>query len=281
VTTSGATGQLPPGSPGAQLLGATPLNPERSRSFSAGFTASPFDGFNIQADAYQIKLRKRILDGGSYSGAQAIAAFLANGREVPATSTLSAVSASYLTNGADTRTRGLDVNATYRVEITSTSKIIFDAAANFNKTVIQDIKVNRLGRAVLNLQQIAFLTTAQPRNAQVFGGTWSNSNLSVGLHGQRYGKIFDQMTFQEGPSAFSSSVFQPFTGKSRTLVNLAVDYRVTPKLTLSAGGNNILNTYPTKVPELARYFGQALYDRYAQQIGFDGAFYYVRLGYRF
>lgn len=278
VTTSGATGQLPPGSPGAILLGATPLNPERSRSISAGVTIRPAKAFNVQIDAYQILLRDRILDGGSYSGSAAVAAFLANGRTLPDGYTLSAVSASYLTNAANTRTRGLDINATWRVDLGADSKIVFDLAANFNDTQIQSIKTNALGRSVLNAQQIAFLTTAQPRNSQVIGFTWSNPRASVALHAQRYGSIFDQMTYQQGANAFSTSVFQPFRASPITLVNLAADYKLTQRINVTVGGNNIFNAYPTKVPELAQYFGQALYDRYAQQTTFNGGFYYIRLG---
>jgi iron complex outermembrane recepter protein len=278
VTTSGATGQLPPTSPGAQLLGATPLRPERSRSLSFGFTARPLDRLSIQVDAYKIILRDRILDGGSYSGAQAVAAYLANGRSLPDGYTLSAVSASYLTNAADTRTRGLDINANWRVDLTANSKVVFDVAANFNDTKIERIKLNSLGNQVLNAQQIAFLTTAQPHSTQIAGFTWSNPRWSVALHGQRYGHIFDQMTYQQGANAFSTSVFQPFRAAPITVVNLAVDYKVNRRVDLAVGGNNIFNTYPTKVPTLAQYYGQALYDRYAQQTTFNGGFYYIRLG---
>lgn len=278
VTTSGATGQLPPGSPGAILLGATPLNPERSRSISAGVTSRPAKTLNIQIDAYQILLRDRILDGGSYSGTSAVAAFLANRRTLPDGYTLSAVSASYLTNASNTRTRGLDVNATWRVDLGENSKIVFNLAANFNDTQIQSIKTNALGRSVLNAQQIAFLTAAQPRNSQVIGFTWSNPRASVALHARRYGSIFDQMTYQQGASAFSTSVFQPFRAAPIAMVNLAVDYKLTQRINVAVGGNNILNSYSTKVPELAQFFGQALYDRCAQQTTFNGGFYYIRLG---
>jgi hypothetical protein len=58
----------------------------------------------------------------------------------------------------------------------------------------------------------------------------------------------------------------------------AVDYKLNDRINVAVGGNNILNAYPTKVPELAQFFGQALYDRYAQQSTFNGGFYYIRLG---
>ena len=278
VTTSGATGELPANSAGAQLLGATPLRPERSRSISLGATFRPVSAFNLQVDAYQIILRDRILDGGAHSGAAALAAFTANGLTVPAGSSLSAISASYLTNAADTRTRGIDINGTWRVDLTQNSHLTFDLAANFNSTTIERIKTSTLGRSVLNTQQIAFLTTAQPKNAQVFGFTLYEPKFTYALHAQRYGSIFDEMTYQQGANAFSTSVFQPFRAASITVVNVALDYKVSRRVDLTIGANNLLDTYPTKVPTLAQYYGQALYDRYAQQTTFNGGFYYLKVG---
>ena len=131
---------------------------------------------------------------------------------------------------------------------------------------------------MLNTQQIAFLTTAQPKNAQVFGFTLYEPKFTYALHAQRYGSIFDEMTYQQGANAFSTSVFQPFRAASITVVNVALDYKVSRRVDLTIGANNLLDTYPTKVPTLAQYYGQALYDRYAQQTTFNGGFYYLKVG---
>ncbi|MBS0961247.1 TonB-dependent receptor plug domain-containing protein [Acetobacter thailandicus] len=281
VTTTGATGQLPPSSPGARLLGATPLKPERSINYTLGFVLHPRRNLDISVDAYQIDIRDRILDGGTYSGAQAIAAYEANGRTLPSNVQLSGVSASYLTNGASTRTRGVDITGRYKLDLRQNGNLTLDAALNLNETSIKSIGTNSLGRSLLNAQQIAYLTTASPRNVLIFGGTWNVSRWSIDVHEMRYGHIFDQMTIQQGTNAYSSSIFQPYNQHARFLTNLAVSYRATDRLTLTVGANNLFNTYPNKVPYAASYYGQVKYDRYSQQIGINGGFYYANASYRF
>ena len=280
VTTTGATGELAPYSAGAKLLGATPLKPERSTNITAGFTLHPVSNLDMAVDGYQIDIRDRILDGGTYSGAEAIEAFAANGRTLPLGTSTSAVSASYLTNAASTRTRGVDITSNYRIDVGRYGRVILDASLNLNESKIRRIDSNAYGRSLLNLQQIAYLTTDSPHNTTVIGGRWTLAKWSVALHEQRYGHIFDEMTFQQGPQAYSSSVFQPYTLRPRYLTNLAVSYQITPRLTATVGANNLFDEYPNKVPVLARYYDEALYDRYAQQIGFDGGFYYLSLSIR-
>lgn len=281
VTTTGATGQLPPNSPGARLLGATPLKPERSINYTVGFVLHPRHNLEVAVDAYQIDIRDRILDGGTYSGAQAIAAYAANGRTLPSNVQLSGVSASYLTNGASTRTRGVDITGKYKINLEQNGDLVLDAALNLNETNIKSIGTNALGKSLLNAQQIAYLTTASPKNILIFGGTWTVKRWSVDVHEMRYGHIFDQMTIQQGANAYSSSIFQPYNQHERFLTNIAVSYRATDRLTVTVGANNLFNTYPNKVPYAASYYGQVKYDRYSQQIGINGGFYYANIAYRF
>ncbi|MBB2203052.1 TonB-dependent receptor plug domain-containing protein [Gluconacetobacter tumulisoli] len=281
VTTTGATGELPPNSPGARLLGASALKPERSTNVTAGFVLHPLHDFDIAVDAYQLDIRDRILDGGTYSGAMAIAAYEANGRTLPSNVALSGVSASYLTNGASTRTRGVDITGNYRIDLKSHGRLVVDAALNLNETSIRHIGTNTLGRSLLNAQQVAYLTTDAPRNVLIFGGTWTQGRWSVSLHEMRYGHIFDQMTIQQGTNAYSTSVFAPYTLHPRFITNLSVSYSPAERWTVTVGANNLFNTYPNHVPYAATYYNQTHYDRYAQQIGFNGGFYYSNVSYRF
>jgi iron complex outermembrane receptor protein len=280
VTTSGATGELAPNSPGAKVLGATALKPEKSTNITAGFVLRPIKAFEITVDAYQIDIKDRILDGGTYSGAVALAAYAAAGRTLPAGTSPTAVSASYLTNAADTRTQGVDIAMTYRKSLGDMGALVLDASLNLNQTSIQRIGANAFGRTLLNTQQIGYLTTDAPKNVSIIGGTWNVGKYTVVAHEIRYEGLLDQMTFQDGPNAFSSSVFQPYYMRPSYLTNVSFGYHFTDRLTASVGANNLFDTYPNKTPPLVHYFGQALYDRYAQQIPFNGGYYFVRLAYR-
>jgi iron complex outermembrane receptor protein len=280
VTTSGATGELAPNSAGAKVLGATPLKPENSLNYTAGLVLRPTNAWSFTADFYQIEIDNRILDGGTYSGAQALAAYAAAGRTLPIGTSASAVSASYLTNAANTRTQGLDLNTSYRLGLGDWGNLVLDASVNFNQTNILKIGTNALGRTLLNAQQIGYLTTDDPQNSWIVGGTWNVNRFTVNIHEQGYGRLTDQMTYQTGPNAFSSSVFQTYYMRAASLTNASLTYHATDRLNLTIGGDNVFNIYPNKVPVLAQYYGQALYDRYAQQIPFNGGYYYISLAYK-
>jgi len=280
VTTTGATGELAPDSAAAKILGAPALKPEDSLNITGGIVLRPAPNTDISIDAYNIWIDNRILDGGTYSGAEALAAYAAIGRSLPAGTNPAQVSASYLTNAANTRTDGLNLSIAHRRDLGPWGKLTLDASLNLNETEITHIGVNAFGRTLLNLQQIGYLTTDAPKNVAVFGGTWTIDRFVVSLHEQRYGGLTDQMTFQQGANAFSTSLFATYHMNPGYLTNLVVDYHLTGSITLTVGADNLFNAYPNKVPTLAQDYGQALYDRYAQQISFDGGYYFARIAFK-
>ena len=110
---SSANGQLAPTSRAAQLLGAQALKPEYSTNATGGIVLTPLSHFYVSADVYQINIRDRIVEGGNYSGDQAVDALTDGGVTLPSGIPNSAVSAFYFTNGAHTRTQGFDLSADY------------------------------------------------------------------------------------------------------------------------------------------------------------------------
>lgn len=94
-------------SPAAIALGAEPLRPEKSTSYSAGVVLTPLAGLALTVDAYQIKLKDRIAITGTLTGGVVSAILVANGQSPD-------ISAQCFTNAIDTKTRGIDVVATYR-----------------------------------------------------------------------------------------------------------------------------------------------------------------------
>ncbi len=110
-----ALGLLAANSPAAKMLGADELQPEKSTSFNLGLVLSPWENVGLNIDAYQISIRDRIVDSATYSGQEAIDALAAAGISLPASA--STVSTHYLANGADTRTRGVDITGHYLVAL--------------------------------------------------------------------------------------------------------------------------------------------------------------------
>jgi iron complex outermembrane receptor protein len=279
VSPTTAGGQLAVNSDAARKLGALPLRPEKSRSYNLGLVVEPLDNLHLTLDAYRIDIRDRIVQGGTYSGAAAIAALTAAGISLP--SGLSSVSASYFANGVDTRTQGVDLVASYPVNLGGAGRIDWDASANINNTRVTRVGVDGNGKTLLNAQQVGYLTTATPKNKLIVGAAWTLDPWGVSLHATRYGRTATEATFYSGPNIYSTSVFNHIENAPKTVVDLEVRYAVTRRLQLAAGANNLFNVYPSKVPAISRYLGVYQYDTASAQIPFNGGYYYLRAGYRF
>ncbi|MDI9792900.1 TonB-dependent receptor, partial [Pseudomonas aeruginosa] len=95
--------------------------------------------------------RDRIVDGATYSGQPAIDALRAGGISIPAG--LTQVSTHYMTNGADTRTHGLDLTASYLTRLGEWGQIDWRLGANVNRTKLVRNHRGRNGQPLLNDQQ--------------------------------------------------------------------------------------------------------------------------------
>lgn len=238
---------------------------------------NPLPRLHINVDAYTISIKHRIVDGGYASGARAIAAYTAAGVNTSGfAGDESAVSTNYFTNGANTRTTGLDITARYDTDFGRFGKVDWDAAVNFNHTKVKDIAQTGEGNPVLNTQQISLMSTENPSNKLIFGGRWTLGKWDVAVHEIRYGHTTSNLTFVSGPNAFSTTEFYHQINRPRFVTNLEVGYQVLPQLHLALGGNNIGNAYPSRVPSFTADYNNNLYDTLSQQLSEEGGFYYLR-----
>lgn len=274
-----ASGLIAIESPAATLLGAPPLRPEESTNYSVGLVSQPITDLYLTADAYQIDIRRRIVTGSTYTGPVAIAAITQAGYTVPGG--LSSVSASVFTNGATTLTRGIDLTGSYVTDLGSAGRIHWSLAVNFNSTEVTAIARGLTGKPLLNLPQIAFLTTATPKDRYILGATWTKDRWRVDLQETRYGSTANQVMYYTGPLALSTTQFLYFVNEPKYVTNLDVTYNLTQRLSISAGARNLFNVYPNKLPPNNAFSGAAQWDVNSASIDFNGGFYYTRLDYRF
>jgi iron complex outermembrane recepter protein len=276
-TPTGASGILAVDSVAAKALGAAPLKPEKSDNYSVGFVLNPAPLLNFSVDAYRISIRDRIVVGGAYSGQQALDAFNEQGIGLPGGLILSAISAQYLSNAADTRTDGLDVSGDYLMKLGNAGDLRWSLAANINKTEIQKIYRDRNGNLLLNDQQQSYLTSNTPDSKVVFGAHWTGVKWSVNLSETRFGNATSVLTYQSGPNANSSTVFDAVEQTPKYRTDLQVARELVPGVRLSLGANNLFDAKPTALPPITRYLGVAIYDINIQGIGINGGFYYAAL----
>lgn len=280
VSPASVAGLLAANSSAARLIGAQPLQSEKSTNYNIGFVLTPVPGLHLTLDAYQIDIRNRIVEGGTASGADAIAALEAAGLSVPSSVPASAVSASYFTNGASTRTRGIDLTGTYHTGFGRFGQVDWDLGMNINTTSVTHVATGANGKPELNAQQIAWLSTSTPKNKIIVGGTWHLDKWGVSLHETRYGSTSSEETYFSGPNAFSTTQFLHFENAARYITDVEVRYDVTKKFQIAVGANNLFNVYPSKLPYEAQLEG-AQYDAFASTTGVNGGFYYARARYVF
>jgi iron complex outermembrane receptor protein len=246
--------------PVAKLLGATPLRPEESVNQSAGLVFE-HGRLSLSADAYRIRVTDRIALSSNFTGA-AVTNLLAAAGYPNITST------SFLTNAADTDTRGAEVTVRYQQPLESFGKLTATFGAMWNKS-----EFDRVARApkpltdlgvttpLFDLSQQVRYTSGLPRDKFVLSLDWVWKKLSVNLTNIRYGEYefvgFTSLTPSRiaavtpgfryrlaptDPVSTSSQVIQQFDAKIVT--DLEVTFRVTPRLSVSVGANNLFDVYP-------------------------------------
>jgi len=281
--------QLAPNSPGARLVGIDGLKPEASTNLSAGLVFNPQSNLAITLDAYQIKIRDRIVGSGSLYGSggavnspAVIAAILANGNVLDPTVVQTGIN--IFSNAVNTRSRGLEFVATLNSNYGSSGKVDWSLAANYNR--VQVIKINQAPaqlqpQTLLDRTAISDLETASPRVRVNLGALWRSGAWTVNLREAIYGKA-TELQSSDGATYYETKV------KPTAITDLEVSYQLGKSWTLSAGANNLFNQYPDKVNGDLLAEQRANLDNAAVTIypsfspfGINGGYYYLRAGFKF
>ncbi len=250
---------LPPTHPGAMLKGGEELKPEKSVNISAGIVFNVGD-LAVTTDYYHIKVKDRIaltsnlpLDNNDRQ--TLIAA------NVPDASSFTSVR--FFTNDFDTTTQGIDVVATYPMEIFG-GDTTFTLAGNWNQT-----EVTKFNPAIINSKRVTQLEESLPSfrsslTADHLRGPWRF------LTRLRY--YDDFVEFHANTDAFR------IDASERLLVDAEASYTFKLGVTLAAGAENLFDTFPTKNPHKGKTGSK--YPE-SSPYGFDGGFYYLKASYAF
>ncbi|NVN09926.1 TonB-dependent receptor [Nguyenibacter vanlangensis] len=282
VSPTGATGDLAVNSAAARLLGAVPLKPERSTNASGGIVLEPVDGFHVAVDVYQINIRDRIVAGGNYEGAIAEQAIALTGATLPTGLQSNDVSATYFSNGASTRTQGLDITADYLFRLRQYGNLDLSLGLNLNRTRLHHLAKDANGNPLLSAQGIGYLTNASPRSKIILDAYWTIGNWDINLRQTRYGQTVDDVSYEDqAPAAlrYSNTQFYQFVNTPRWLTDLEVGYRLSRRWHVAVGANNIFNVRPRRMPLITSYLGNSYYDANSSGVPITGGYYYGRINF--
>jgi iron complex outermembrane receptor protein len=267
------TKQLSANDPRLSAIGIPQPKPEMSWNYSIGLTGKAGKNFIFTLDAYQIDVNDRII----------ISEILQVGPSIPILQTVFPASTgikeiAFFTNHVDTRTHGIDLVLSYKSNLTSSKKLSLSGAFSFNKTVINNEKAPPAllqNGALIPVRLIDTLSagvikTGLPQQKIIGSIEYTTNKLNLTLRMTYFGKV----TAWEKPPGLPHRS-QTFGG--RTLTDLLGSYKITSKLQITLGANNLFSVYPDKVnPNFATYNnGQVPYSRSGLQFGFNGRYTYL------
>ncbi len=244
-------GTIPSTNRAAELVGGKALDAETSKNFTSGFTFR-IRNVNLTVDLYDIRMSDRLALSQDFAlTAEQKDELLKAG----VTSAANLQEFRFFTNDFDTTTQGVDFVVTVPVPngtLTGIYNRTRTTVTDFNPVTLDDLRIKELEE---NLpKQRGALTVIQSITDR-----WSALGR-VGFFG----------------GWFDSEDDATYTGK--TLLDLETSYTASSGLTLTIGAQNILNTYPDENPN-ALDIG----NKYSQfsPFGFNGAYWYSKIGYSF
>ena len=248
---------LPPTNPISVQKGGVPLEPEESTNLTAGFIASlgPID---LTVDYFNIEVEDRIaLTTTQVLTPQDIADLLALG----IVDAQSFTGVRFFTNDFDTTTEGFDIVATSSAELfggdtdfSLTYNYTDTTVDSFNPDIIGDTRVRQLED---NLPDTRFTFSASHLQGDFRG------LLRVNYFGDYYEAHLDDGTL-------------PIEAGSEVTVDVELGYNFTDSLSLTLGGQNVLDEFPDINPWASIVGAQY---PVTSPMGFNGGFWYLRANY--
>jgi iron complex outermembrane receptor protein len=261
------TGTFPVGSAAAQSLGATPLKAEKSRNYSLGVLLQPAKNLTATIDLYQIDVDHRILFSGNLVLPTALQSQLA------ATGVL-ASAARYFTNAVDTRTRGVDVVTTYRVDWQRAGRTDLSLGYNHNRNSVRSVAANpavltQNNLTLIDAQTLGRATVAAPESKLALGADHSVGRWAVRTTATRYGSFVVPQNTAALNQTYGAAWVLDLSG------SVKVD-----RWTFTAGADNLTNRYPDPTTSAGNLNTNGIF-RYSNfsPFGFNGRFYYAKANY--
>lgn len=250
-----------PGSRIGQALGAPELEPETSVNFSAGVTAD-FGNFGLSVDAFRIDVDDRIIVSERNFGFE--------NTILAATGIPNVTDVAVFTNGADTRTEGVEFVGTWSGNA-GPGELDLSLAYALAETEVRAVKQASSfvpGYVVLGVEERNTIETAAPKDRLVGSAGYTLGRLGLLARATRQGETTRIFNFGGG--------FEPEqTYGAKTQLDLEASWQVNDAIEVAAGGNNVLDEYPDRSVADIAYFDALPYD-VLSPIGINGTYWYVR-----
>ncbi len=253
-------------SPVTKGFGINALNEEKAVNASLGFTVTK-GNFTATIDGYMINVNDRIVLTGYFDATSL-------GLNVDA--------AQFFVNGADTKTKGLDVVLAWKKKFDENT-LGATLTGNINNMEITEVKNGSLDeQTFFGERDKAFLLASAPESKFGLNLTYDRKWFNAGLSFTRFSevKLLDYQMLEDVAdyASFADQIASATdTYSAKMVTDLTFGFKLSKSFKLTVGGNNIFNIYPDQQDDWVEAGGY--WD--AVQMGFSGAYYYSRLGFTF
>lgn len=255
----------PPTDPLSSFYGGQELEPEDSTSYAFGGVYENGALF-ITVDYYNIEVTDRITQSSQISVlAEDYDALRALGVVNP--ELISAVT--YFANDFDTTTQGIDIVASYSMQIFDAADTNFNLAYNWNETSVDDFNVE-----TTNLGKVRRLEEGAPEHRGTFTVSQSWDAVSVFVRANYFGEYFAVHADDAAEGGWNTTADSAFT------FDVEATYFVNDSLSVSAGANNLFDQEAEKLgSDSFGVVGGVFYE--SGPFDYNGGFYYVKANYNF
>ncbi|WP_461105334.1 TonB-dependent receptor [Spirosoma koreense] len=263
----------PTNSTAARVLGIKGLKQENSRTYGLGLTYQPSRGFEVTVDAYQVDVDNRIFQTSFFNASE-----VGNNYD----EVIGGGEAQFFVNGANVRSRGIELVGNYTQSLSRTKSFTYSLAAIFSKNTVLSRKTLDLNVANLTPDQVVgkYLSrdvigqfeTGTPRTKLIGSVMYRQGKWDAMIRGTYFGQITSLSISADDKGNYYDQTFS-----AQTIVDLSLGYTLNPNVKFSIGGSNILDKYPQILRPENRGF--TLYSSYQQ--GSNGAYYYGRVLFNF
>ena len=260
------TGVVPSTSAVAVARGGEALQPEKSINYSAG-TVIERGPFTFTVDYFRIDIADRVALAQEIELTEPeILTLLAEG--IPEARNFAVFR--FFLNDFSTTTQGIDLISTLALGRTT-----FSGVFNYTDTTLKNVESSVIDEFRINTLERGLPTTRWNFTVNHDADRWSLMGR-VNYYGSYWDSEDGRNAKDEG-FATESWLYPAYGGKA--LLDLELSIPIGEHATLAFGGENVLNTYP----EVNQFGANTVGNQYGQfsPFGFNGAYYYARVGYSF
>jgi iron complex outermembrane receptor protein len=256
--------------PVALALGAIPLVPEESESYTAGLVWTLGDSTHVTVDYYHIEIDDRLALNVNTIAAGDVPDLIAAGVDPAEAALLVGSNANFFVNGFDSEIDGIDVAIASSFSV-GAGDLGVELRYNFNEQSVDNVAPN-----TINASRVFDLENQTPENRALLTFDYSTGGMFSGL--VRFGYYGEWET--------TAGLFSPGDASDQyqygdnVLVDLEARFRFGERFQFTLGGENVFDTLPDDEQDPTSVF-LGVRPALTSPFSVNGAFWYARASFDF